>query len=165
MGGRSPVVADADQHPALLTLAQTRERAEADRARCILLMLSGWTSPVLAEVFGVREDTVRMWRVTFMAGGVTAMETCVAPGPVPVKAARALEVAEELLSAPVRIGRTGRCRVWPKKSRAGPVFAFRVRGSGWCCAKRGVPLAVSAPHAEGPSGCGVLTGVACAESC
>lgn len=101
MGGRSPVVADADQHPALLTLAQSRGRAEADRARCILLMLSGWTSPVLAEVFGVREDTVRMWRMTFMVGGVTALETCVAPGPVPVKAARALEVAEELLSAPV----------------------------------------------------------------
>jgi transposase len=101
MAGRSPVVADADQHCALLTLAQSRERAEADRARCLLLTLSGWTSPVLAEVFGVREDTVRMWRMTFMAGGVTALETCVAPGPAPVKATRALEVAEELLSAPV----------------------------------------------------------------
>jgi len=101
MAGRSPVVADADQHRALLTLAQSRERAEADGARCILLTLSGWTSPVLAEVFGVREDTVRMWRMTFMASGVAALETCVALGPAPVKAARALEVAEELLPAPV----------------------------------------------------------------
>jgi len=26
------------------------------------LTLSGWTSPRIAEAFGVREDTVRLWR-------------------------------------------------------------------------------------------------------
>jgi transposase len=37
----------------------------------------------------------------FMAGGVEALTTRVPPGPAPVKALRALEVAEEVLSAPV----------------------------------------------------------------
>lgn len=101
MSGRSSVVVDKEQRVALAELANSRERAEADRARCILLTLSGWSSPRLAEAFGVREDTVRLWRMTFMAGGVDALRARVPPGPVPVKALRALEVAEEVLSAPV----------------------------------------------------------------
>jgi transposase len=39
--------------------------------------------------------------MTFMTGGVDALRARVPPGPVPVKALRALEVAEEVLSAPV----------------------------------------------------------------
>src|SRR3984893_16161362 len=101
MSGRSSVVVDKEQRVALAELANSRERAEADRARCILLTLSGWSSPRLAEAFGVREDTVRLWRMTFMTGGVDALRARVPPGPVPVKALRALEVAEEVLSAPV----------------------------------------------------------------
>ena len=38
------------------------DRGEADRARALLLTLAGWTSPRIAEAFGVREDTVRLWR-------------------------------------------------------------------------------------------------------
>ena len=101
MSGRSSVVVDKEQRVVLAELANSRERAEADRARCILLTLSGWSSPRLAEAFGVREDTVRLWRMTFMTGGVDALRARVPPGPVPVKALRALEVAEEVLSAPV----------------------------------------------------------------
>jgi transposase len=63
--------------------------------------LSGWTSAMLAEAFGVREDTVRLWRMAFMTGGVAALKRRAPPGPSPVKAERALEVAEEVLSAPV----------------------------------------------------------------
>jgi transposase len=48
-------------------LAHSRERGEADRARAILLTLAGWTSPRIAEAFGVREDTVRLWRSEFAA--------------------------------------------------------------------------------------------------
>jgi transposase len=66
-----------------------------------VLTLSGWTSGRIAEAFGVREDTVRVWRSTFMAGGIEALKTAVAPGPAPVKAERALAVAEEVLSGPV----------------------------------------------------------------
>jgi hypothetical protein len=65
MAGRSTVVADTEQRGALAELARSRDRAEADRARCILLTLSGWSSPRLAEAFGVREDTVRLWRMVF----------------------------------------------------------------------------------------------------
>ena len=101
MTGKSPVVADEDQGRALAGLARSRDRGEADRARAILLTLSGWTSPAIAAAFGVREDTVRLWRSAFMGGGVEALRTRVPPGPAPTKAERALEVAEELLAAPV----------------------------------------------------------------
>lgn len=77
------------------------DRAQADRARAILLTVSGWTSARIAEAFGVREDTVRLWRSDFMAGGVEALATSVAAGPAPVKAEAALRVAGPLLEAPV----------------------------------------------------------------
>ncbi len=101
MAGRSPVVADEDQRCALAELGRSRERGEADRARAVLLTLSGWTSLEIAAAFGVREDTVRLWRGAFMRGGVEALRTRIPPGPAPTKAERALEVAEEVLAAPV----------------------------------------------------------------
>lgn len=101
MTGRSPVSAKDEQRRALADLGRSRDRGEADRARAILLTLSGWTSPDIAAAFGVREDTVRLWRSTFMAGGVEAMRTRIPPGPMPIKAERALAVAEGLLTAPV----------------------------------------------------------------
>ncbi|HVG49642.1 MAG TPA: helix-turn-helix domain-containing protein [Rubellimicrobium sp.] len=82
-------------------LGRSRDRAEADRARAILLTLCGWTSPDIAAAFGVREDTVRLWRSLFMQGGVEALRTGSPPGPAAVKAERALVVAEEILAAPV----------------------------------------------------------------
>ena len=101
MAGKSPVTATDDQKVALKRLAGGADRAEADRARAILLTLGGWTSARIAEAFGVREDTVRLWRSEFMSGGIDALRASVAPGPVPLKAAAALRVAEPLLSAPV----------------------------------------------------------------
>jgi transposase len=101
MAGKSSVVASEEQKRALADLARSPERGEADRARAILLTLAGWTSPVIAEAFGVRQDTVRLWRSAFRQGGVPALQTQRPPGPAPVKAERALAVAEELLAAPV----------------------------------------------------------------
>ena len=101
MAGKSPVTVDEEQRQGLLALSHSRDRGEADRARAILLTLSGWTSGQIAQAFGVREDTVRFWRSAFMTGGVDALKKSVAPGPAPVKADRALVVAEEVLSWPV----------------------------------------------------------------
>jgi transposase len=101
MAGRSPVSANGEQRRALVELGRSRDRAEADRARAILLTLAGWTSPDIAAAFGVREDTVRLWRSAFAQGGVEALRTRSPPGPAPVKAERALVVAEEVLAAPV----------------------------------------------------------------
>jgi len=101
MAGKSPVMATGDQRAALKTMAGDADRAEADRARAILLTLGGWTSKRIAEAFGVREDTVRLWRSDFMRGGVGALKASVAQGPAPVKAAAALKIAAPLLSAPV----------------------------------------------------------------
>jgi transposase len=101
MAGRSPLTATGEQKAALKAMAGGADRAEADRARAVLLTLAGWTSARIAEAFGVREDTVRLWRSDFTNGGIEAVKASVAPGPVPVKADAALRVAGPLLAAPV----------------------------------------------------------------
>lgn len=101
MTGRSPLSASEAQRAELTALAGSRERGEADRARAVLLTLTGWTSGRIAEAFGVREDTVRLWRSDFMKGGVAALKATVAPGPSPVKSEAALRVALPLLAEPV----------------------------------------------------------------
>ena len=113
MAGKSPVRARDDEEAALEALASGADRAEADRARAILLTLSCWTSGRIAEAFGVRQDTVRLWRSDFISRGVEALKARVAPGPEPLKAQAALRVAEPLLSAPFadlnRSGLIGGC--------------------------------------------------------
>ncbi len=101
MGGKCPVTASDERQAALTALAGSRDRGEADRARAVLLTLSGWTGPRIAEAFGVREDTVRLWRGDFSRGGVEALKATVAPGPSPVKSEMALRVVTPLLEAPV----------------------------------------------------------------
>jgi transposase len=101
MSGKSPVSASEEQRSGLGVLAGSRDRGEADRARAILLTLSGWTSPRIAEAFGVREDTVRLWRSDFSRDGVDALKASIAPGPVPVKSETALRVVTPLLEQPV----------------------------------------------------------------
>lgn len=101
MTGRSPLTATNEQRAALTALAGSRDRGEADRARAVLLTLAGWTSPRIAEAFGVREDTVRLWRSDFMRDGAGALKASVAPGPAPVKSDAALRVVSPLLEAPV----------------------------------------------------------------
>src|SRR3954462_8540142 len=97
MAGKSPVTGDEEQRSARIALSRSPDRGEADRARAILLTLSGWTSGQIAEAFGVREDTGRFWRGAFMRGGLEALKTSIVPGPAPVKAERALAGAEEVL--------------------------------------------------------------------
>jgi transposase len=101
MAGKSPVTANDEQRLALMALAGSRDRGEADRARAVLLTLGGWSSPKIAEAFAVREDTVRLWRSDFAKGGVEALKASVAPGPAPVKSEAALRVVTPLLEQPV----------------------------------------------------------------
>jgi transposase len=101
MAGRSAVMASEEQKAALETLAASKDRGEADRARAILLSLKGWTSARIAEVFCVRQDTVRFWRGEFARGGVEAVKASVYAGPPPVKTEAALRVCAPLLEAPV----------------------------------------------------------------
>ena len=54
MSGKSPGIGERGERFALTALAGSRDRGEADRARAILLTLSGWTSPRIAEAFSVR---------------------------------------------------------------------------------------------------------------
>lgn len=101
MTGISRLSATEEQRAALAVLASSRDRGEADRARAVLLTLAGWTSPRISEAFGVREDTVRLWRSNFIAGGVDVLRASVAPGPAPVKSEAALRVVTPLLEQPV----------------------------------------------------------------
>ncbi len=148
MGGKSPVMASEDQRVALAALAGSRDRGEADRARAILLTLSGWTSPRIAEAFGVREDTVRLWRSDFGRGGVAALKASVAPGPEPVKSEAALRVITPLLEEPVadrpnwtiaRLRAEIEAREGVRISRSQLSKALRKK----------VPLAAAPPHTEG----------------
>src|ERR1700679_405405 len=84
-----------------MALARSRDRGEGERARQVLLTLSVGTSPRIVEAFGVREDTVRLWRSDFMRDGVAALKATVAPGPAPVKSEAALRVVTPLLEEPV----------------------------------------------------------------
>ncbi len=101
MAGKSPITASDEQCAALSALAGSRDRGEADRARAVLLTLTGWTSARIAEAFAVREDTVRLWRSNFAIGGVEALKASIAPGPAPVKSEAALRVVTPLLEEPV----------------------------------------------------------------
>ena len=101
MAGKSPIRANEEQVAALEALAVSRDRGEADRSRAILLTLKGWTSAEIAEVFCVREDTVRFWRGDFLRGGVEAIRASVYAGPPPLKTEAALRVVTPLLEAPV----------------------------------------------------------------
>jgi hypothetical protein len=56
------------------------EIAEGGSGRGVLLTLPGGTSPKIAEAFGVREDTVRLWRSDFAIGDVEALKARVARG-------------------------------------------------------------------------------------
>jgi hypothetical protein len=65
MAGKSLLAASEEQRVALRSLAESRDRGEADRARAVLLTLAGWTSPRIAEAFGVR-------RTRFACGAATS---------------------------------------------------------------------------------------------
>ena len=152
MSGRSPISATPAQRVELRALSSSRDRGEADRARAVLLTLAGWSSPQIAEAFGVREDTVRFWRSDFMKGGIAALKATVAPGPAPMKSEAALRVALPLLAEPVadrpnwaipRLCNEVEARDGVRISRSQLSKALRKK----------VSLAASTAHAEGPSGC------------
>jgi transposase len=148
MSGKSPVTANGDQRAALSALAASRDRGEADRARAVLLTLSGWTSPRIAEAFGVREDTVRLWRGDFARGGVEALKARIALGPEPVKSTAALRVVTPLLEEPVA-DRTNwtiaRLRA-EIEAREGVCIS---RSQLSKALRKKVPLAATQAHAEG----------------
>ena len=101
MTGKSALRVTAEQREGLERLAQSPDREEADRARGILLSMSGWTSREIGEALRVREDTVRGWRSAFMREGLETIIRHPAPGRSAVKAEAALAVAGELLASPV----------------------------------------------------------------
>ena len=147
MTGKSPLSATPGQQAELAWLAGSRERSEADRARAAVLMMAGWTSGRIAEAFGVREDTVRLWRSDVMMGGIEALKAIAAPGLAPAKSEAALRVAMPLLDAQVadRPNRTiPRLRA-EIEARAG-VSISRSQLSN--ALRKKPPLAASAAHAS-----------------
>ena len=130
MAGKSPVVASAAQRRDLMALSHSRDRGEADRARALLLTLAGRTSPRIAEAFGVREDTVRLWRSAFSQGGVGALRRSVARGRLRSRPGAHSRGPRRFCRDRSRIAPTGRCRGWQTRSRSAPgdQQARKVRG-------------------------------------
>ena len=100
MAGKSRVTAGDQQRNALLTLAHSRDRGEADRARAILLTLSGGQAAHCGSLQRARTHGASLAQ-RVRAGGVEALKATVAPGPPPVKTEAALRVVAPLLEAPV----------------------------------------------------------------
>jgi transposase len=96
-----PCMRQTNKKAALAELARSDVRGEADRARAMLLTLSGWTSVEIAEAFGVTADSVRHWRQWFAEGGMEALRSTLAPGPSPEKGEKAPAVASAVLREPV----------------------------------------------------------------
>lgn len=112
---RTSLSATPEQREALRELARSRVRAEADRARGVVLSLERRTGGEIGGVLGVKANTVRVWRMAFRGGGVEALRTRPRPGPRAWKSAVALEVVEDLLGGSI-VNRT----VWtlPRLQRA-----------------------------------------------
>ncbi len=70
MAGKSPLRATGSERSALEALAGSGGRASANLARAILLTLAGWTRSHISQAFGVREDTVRLWRSALCEAGL-----------------------------------------------------------------------------------------------
>ncbi len=100
MAGKSVVAASEEQKAALRTLAGLRDRGEADRARSVLLTLSGWTSPPLRKPSAFARIRCVCGAAT-CHGEVAALKSSPMPGPALVKAEAALRVVTPLLEAPV----------------------------------------------------------------
>lgn len=88
------------ERAALEALSRSRLRAEADRARAILLSAQGWSSPAIAEVVAVRADSIRRWRHQYRCGGIEALRAHRPPGRPAYLGARALEALKVILNAP-----------------------------------------------------------------
>jgi DNA-directed RNA polymerase specialized sigma24 family protein len=72
-------MATVEQKAALKVLAQGADRAQADRALALLVTLDGRTSARIAQGFGVRQDTVRLWRSDVARGAGSACRSAIRP--------------------------------------------------------------------------------------
>ena len=149
MAGKSPARASDQQRAALEVLAVSRNGGEADRARAILLTLDGWTSARIAEVFRVREDTVRFWRGDFARGElVEAIKASVYAGPPPVKTRLRCVFACRCSKRPWRTVQTGRSNASSPRSKSANSSISGHRNSPRRCEKK-LPVAAATAHAEG----------------
>ncbi|MGI8569185.1 MAG: hypothetical protein ACR2KT_09055, partial [Methylocella sp.] len=116
------------------------------------LSLSGWKSAAIGEVFGVREDTVRDWRSTFMREGLAGIERHPAPGCSPVKAEAALAVASELFAAPVENRINWTLPRLPEEIARRTLHRFSHSRLSVVLRKKGALPVSDPPHAERPPG-------------
>ena len=104
MGGKTSITATAEQKVELENVAHSSDRAEADRARAILLTLEGVTAEEIGKSLRVRPDQVRRWRMAYRAGGVEALRSKPRHGPPARLAEVVLPVVREILSEPPPAG-------------------------------------------------------------
>ena len=149
MAGKSPVTAGEEQREALRALGGFARSRRGGSGAGDLADAAGWTSPRIAEAFGVREDTVRLWRSDFARGGVEALKASRAPGPAPVKSEAALRVVTPLLEAPVADRPNWTIARLRPRSRRAKASRSAARSCPRRCEKK-LPLAAAPAHAERP---------------
>ena len=151
MAGRSKIRADGDERAALRLLARSGHRAEADRARAILLTLEGREAAGIAAALGVHVSTVREWRGLFAEGGTASLQRRKPPGRPSRIGIAATALAEAILDEDDRHDGAGPCPACGRRSSVVGDQRSRTAGSRSSCAER-VHMAPAAAHAERPSG-------------
>src|ERR1044071_5225340 len=102
MPGKSKLMADAAEQAALRNLSRSEHRSEADRARAILLTLTGQRSEEIAAALGVHVSTVHNWRGYFAHGGVAGLRRRPRPGQQATIGPHAGAIAAAILNDDVR---------------------------------------------------------------
>jgi transposase len=104
----------------------------------------------IAQAFGLREDTARLWRSKFALGGFDARER-IALGPAPLQAEAALRVAVPLFSA-----RVADRQNWPLSRPAAEIArreGLSISRSKLCkVLRKGGQVPAATVQADGPSG-------------
>lgn len=88
----------------LESLAKSRDRQEADRARAILLSLQGIGRKQIAATLLVSVDQVSRWCGQYHRDRVDAIRAELHPGRPPKLPAAALPIVEEILAEPAPVG-------------------------------------------------------------
>jgi len=101
---RTALVVTDEERAALESLAQSRQRAEADRARAILRSATGESSRAIAPMVGVWPCPVRSWRMRFRREGIEPLRERPRRGRTGVKATAALPVVLAILSQTLPAG-------------------------------------------------------------
>src|ERR1700757_702314 len=138
----------AEQRGELMALARSRteEARLVERAKIVLACLEGKRNDAVGREFGVRPNTVGLWRKRFAAAGLAGLRDRARPGKTAKYGADLrLRVLRQLELPPPKGWPVGMGLLWP------PRWAPRTMRSGACCAGKASNCVGGAPGASAPT--------------